>query len=137
MQKPIHEIFRLAQEAKTIDQRVKIFQDNDNVVLRTVLKGMFDKDIKFLLPEGPIPKDFYKPNDFDEPLRLYREVKKFYLFVEGGHPNLNPRKREELFLTLMNSLDPKEGEVVIAMKDKKPPKNITEALVRKAFPNLL
>jgi len=90
----------------------------------------------FILPEGAPP---YKPCEFlDQEGRLYTEARKLYLFIEGGNPNLNKVKREMLFIQLIESLDQRDAELLIAIKDKMLPyKNITEKIVRAAFPDLL
>ena len=116
-------------------ERAVALRANDYPAVRAVLVHMFHPDIKFLLPEGEPP---YKKNQFEDPGRLYTEFRKFYLFCEGGHSDLPQWKREQLFVTLLESVDPDEAVLLLAMKEKKSPfKNITPALVKEAFPGLL
>ena len=69
---------------------------------------------------------------------LYSEARKFYLFVKDGHPGLTNLKRESLFITMLESVDPKDAELLIGMKDKKLPyKGINVAIVTEAFPGLI
>ena len=52
--------------------------------------------------------------------------------------DMNPLKRESLFLNLLETLHIEEAELLIAAKDKKlKSKGITKKLVRDAFPNLI
>ena len=54
--------------------------------------------------------------------------------------NVDKIKKETIFIRLLETCHPKDSEIIIAMKDKKLNelyKGITEATVRKAFPNLL
>ena len=116
-------------------ERAVALATNDYPAIKAVLVHMFHPDIKFLLPEGEPP---YKKSQFEDPGRLYTEFKKFYLFCDGGHNEIKQTKREQLFVQLLESVDPDEAELLIAMKEKKSPfKNITPALVKEAFPGLL
>jgi hypothetical protein len=58
-------------------------------------------------------------------------------FVENSGHNLKPLKRETMFVEFLESLAPKDAELILAIKDKKLPfKGITEDIVREAFPEL-
>ena len=116
-------------------ERAIALKQNNHPAIQAVLKCIFDKNIKFSLPPGAPP---FTKNEFDDPGRLYHEYRKFYLFVEGGHPNLKQFKREMLFVELLESVDTDEAQLLILMKDKKSPhKEINRKLVEKAFPGLL
>lgn len=129
-------ILKECSELTTVNERIDFLKRNDAPIIRMLLKYAFDPSIVFLLPDGPPP---YKPCDFlDQEGRLYTEARKLYLFIEGGNPNLTKVKREMLFIQLIESLDKRDAELLIAIKDKKLPyKEITEKIVRGAFPDLL
>lgn len=115
-------------------ERVAALQKNGSPALVSVLKHMFDPQIKFLLPETDPP---YKPLEFDEPGRLYVEARKLYLFVEGGHPSITPFKRESLFISLLENVNPEEAKLLLYMKNKKSPfRKLNKAIVLSAFPGL-
>jgi len=100
---------------------------------RTILKHMFDPDIKFALPEGAPP---YESKD-EEAVALFSEIRRFYLYVEGGHPTLGQGKREKLFQELLEAIPKSDAELVIAMKEKRSPyKGLNRQVVRKAYPGL-
>ena len=136
-------IFKMNSISKTLeeinnlkkkDERAEALVKNGHYSLKMILKGMFDPNVKFLLPEGVPP---YKPNMYDEPKALLNEVSRFYLLVEGGNPNLNQIKREQIFISMLEAVSPDDALLLLAMKDKKSPyKNITEDLVRSVFPEL-
>lgn len=136
MRKGIAEILKLASEENTIDKRAEVLKKHDSTTLRTILKYAFDKDTKFLLPEGKPP---FKPCDYPgQQGNLYGEMKRMYLFLEGGNPNLTPIRREFLFIQLLENLDPEDAELMCHVKDKKLPyKGITSNTVKKAFPELI
>ena len=132
----ISEILEKVSNAKTKTEKLDLFRQYDNPVLRSVLKHTLDKNIVFELPEGTPP---YRPSEhLDSQGMLYSEARKFYLFIKGGSPNLKQLRRETLFITMLESVDSKDAEVLIAMKDKKLPyKGITLALVTEAYPGLI
>lgn len=132
----ISEILKKASEIKKKSDRIEFLRKNDSVPLRTVLKYAYDPMIKFLLPEGEPP--FKKSDSFESQGMLYSEARKLYLFIDGGNPNLTTAKRQSLFINLLESIDPEDAKLVVAVKDKTIPyKGITEKLVKEAFPGLL
>jgi hypothetical protein len=102
--------------------------------VKIVLEYMFHPDRKFLLPEGAPP---YKPSEWDEPAMMFNELRKLYLFVEGGHPTLKQMKREVIFTQVLEAVDPSDAELLLAIKDKRSPyEGLTRAVARQAFPDL-
>lgn len=135
MLKSIYSILKSVSEQDEANL-VSALRAADHPVIRKLLYYAFDPKVKFLLPEGAPP---YKPCDFlDQEGRFYTEVRKMYLFIEGGNPNLTKLKREMLFIQLLESIGKGDAELLVAIKDKKLPfSNITEKVVREAFPGLL
>lgn len=133
--KGINEILLETDNAKTTKKKVEILRSNWTPQLVTILKHFFDPNIKFVIPE-----EFkYKPNPLpDCEVSLYVQTRQLYLFVEGGHPTLTPKKRLNLFLGFLETLDAKDAELMVAMTQKKMPySSITISLVREAFPDFL
>lgn len=119
------------------EERIKCLQANDTVPMRTIIKFALDPNIEWLLPEGDPPYTVNEDDKYSEGV-LYSEVRKLYLFIKGGNDNLKPIRREQLFINLLQIVDPKDAVLLLAAKDKKLPyKNITEKLIRKAYPGLL
>jgi hypothetical protein len=101
-------------------------------VLKQVFQLAYDPNIKWLLPEGAPP---YNPTKFDNEGAIYSELRRMYLFHEGGNPNLTTVKREKLFIDLLEYVDPRDAELLIALKDGKIPyKNINQRMANKLFP---
>ena len=136
MRKSISSILKTVSEGKTVNDKVALLQQLATEPVLIILKYAFDPSIKFILPEGAPP---YKPCDFlDQEGRLYAELRRLYLFVEGGNPSLTKVKREFLFIQLLESIDKQDAELLCAVKDKKLPyKGLTASVVKKAFPGLL
>ena len=136
MKKSLFEILKECSEGKTVEDRVALLHKNGSQALVTLLKYAFDPNIKFLLPDTDPP---YKPTDFlDQENRLYTELRRLYLFVEGGNPNLSTLKRESLFIQLLESIDKNDAVLLCHVKNKKLPfKQLNAKVVAKAFPGLL
>lgn len=102
--------------------------------LRAILQYALDYRVEWELPKGKPP---YKPCELhDQEGRLYHDIRKFQYFVKGN--NLHPIKRETMFIEFIESLAPKDAELICSIKDKKIPyKGIDAALVNTAFPGLI
>ncbi len=136
MKLSVSEILKKASEMKNENDRIQWLRNNNSVALESVLRGAFDPKIKWLLPEGAPP---YKPNDLvDQQNKLYAEARKLYLFIEGGNPDLKQLRRETLFVELLESVDPEDAKLLLAIKDKHLPyPGVTPDVVNKAFPGIL
>ena len=130
------EILKKASQFYNKQYRINYLYKNDSHALRAVLKYAYDPKVKFLLPEGAPP---YKPNDLpDLQSVLYSELRKLYLFIEGGNDNLSGRRREYLFIQFLENLDKEDADLIISVKDKKIPyKGITKKFVEELYPGLL
>lgn len=118
--------------------KIKHLQMNSSPGLKMILGYTYDPNIKWLLPEGDPP---YKENaTADNEGQLEYETRKFYLFIDGPsetQQNLKSMKREQLFIDMLENLNPGDAKLLLAIKNRKLPyKGITKALVSEAFPNL-
>ncbi len=133
----VYEVLDKVAKAKTKDEKVTILQENDTGALRDVIRGTFDDHIVWLLPTGSPPP--YTPNKPESaPTNFIRECVKLAYFVKGGKgPDLHPLRRETMFIQLLESIHPRDAEVVLDMINKKAPKGLTRAVAKEAFPSLL
>ena len=138
MARSIPLIFEDVAAANSIKARKEILLENESKPLKEILKYAFHPDIKFALPPGKPPyKTIGSPDEYN-PTYLYPNIRKFYLYIEGGHDGLTQLRREQLFVQMLEGLHPKEAEVVIQIKDKKLNyRGLTYALVKTTFPEIL
>ena len=59
------------------------------------------------------------------------------MYLKGNQPDLTQLKREMLFIGLLESIDKRDAELLIAVKDKKLPRTISTKVVNLAFPGLI
>ena len=134
----IPRIFENVAAANSFGARKKVLLENESNPLKDLLKYAFHPDIKFALPSGEPPyKTIGSPDEYN-PTYLYPNIRKFYLYIEGGHDGLTQLRREQLFVSMLESLHPKEADVVIQVKDKKLKfRGLTYKLVKDTFPDLI
>lgn len=137
-----HEIFQQVSDAPIKADKLAILKKYESPALKAVLGYTYDPRVSWQLPKGDPP---YKPLDerLDQQTRLAQEVRKLYLFTHGPGPlsdtqrNLNPIRRETLFIQVLESVDPNDAKVLLMMKNGKLLyKGLTRNLVAEAFPNL-
>ena len=141
-----HEIFTKVNNAKDKPKKIKVLQAYRTEALEMFLKGAFDPNITWLVPEGDVP---YIPNEAPEGTEhtiLDRESHKLHNYVQlertppddpiVGNPNINSMKREMMFVQLLEGLSAGEAEVVCLAKDRqlsKKYKGLTAKMVQEAF----
>ena len=136
----IAEILRLASEKSSRADKAAFLKKHQNTTLCLILRMAFVKEITWNLPKGSPP---YKkgPVNGDQQYMLYQQCKKLGKFLNepyATHPTMQQLKRETLFVQLLESCDPEDAELLIAIKDKTLPyKGITATVVNAAFPGLL
>ena len=137
MAKQIYEVFELFEKAKTRKEKIEVLKQHESWALKDVLKGALDPKIEWLLPKGEVP---YTPSEeHNTPSTLLRKNRDFRYVVKGGAGGQMPSfKREKIFLGIVESIHPKDAELVCAMINKKlPVKGLTVKIVEEAFPGLL
>ena len=132
----LHEILTKVNNAKDKPAKIAVLKKNDSVPLRQVLKGAFDPNIKWALPEGTPP---YKENDAPagtEHTTLYTEARRLWHFVEGADQKLSKTKKETMFIQMLEGLHADDAKLMIAVKEKELNtvyKGLTDAVVKEAF----
>lgn len=118
-------------------EQVAILRQDHNRTLENIIDLCFNPNIKWLLPPGSPP---YKPQvkEMDLQGTLFNQTRRFGVFLASGpYPQMNPTQREAQFIQFLESLDPDDAKLVVAVKDKKMPyKGITQKLFEEAWPSL-
>ena len=132
------ELFNRVSKAETKDEKIALLRGHKNTqALHTVLQGAFHPDIVWELPEGAPP---YKKDGGEygvNPSILEREVRKLVYFTSRtGKLIQSKMKREEIFVSMLESMHPSESELLIQMKDKKID-GLTAQLIWEFMPGLI
>lgn len=137
--KLISEVLSEASKITKKADRITYLRKNNTPALLDILRISFDDDVVTVLPAGA---PTFKKDDAPighEYLSLHRGHRRFKYFFKGPVANETPAlRREGMFLTLLESLNGEEAELVIAAKDKSLKyKGITKKLIQDTFPNLI
>ena len=134
MKKGIGEIIKEVKEAKSVGEKIRILQREDNRELRGLLELTYDNRLTWALPEGNPP---YKPLDksFDNQGMFYSEMRRMYIFLEGKS-NVSKARREQLFIEILEQLDPDDAAVLIEAKDRKI-KGVSKKVIKQAYDDFL
>lgn len=135
MQKTLYDMLKDIDNLPTQKEKIGALSNHSHKsVLSNIINLALNPKINWILPEGDPP---YKPCEFDSEGRFLSEIRRLYLFIEGGNTNLNQTKREQLFIDILESIDPNDAKLLLAMKDKKLPfKTINKTVIKKAFPEI-
>ncbi len=138
----VYEILEELQSAKTTIERTNILQRkySDHQPLMYILKWNFDNTLQSVLPEGSAPVD-REERDGPAPSSLWQYLKVFPRFVDCPAARQTAAlRRENLFLEMLENIDSKEADVIIAAKDKNLDSiydKVTIDVVQQAFPDLI
>ena len=132
----IHEVLKKVHNAKTKEKKVEILRENNSDALRMVIKGSFDPNIEWIVPEGDVPYNKNEAPEGTEHTQLFQESKKLWRFIKGADTKTPQWKKEQMFVQILEGLSHGEAEVVVAAKDKKLHqvyKGLSAAVVKEAF----
>mgnify|MGYP001188557848 CR=1 FL=1 len=132
----MHEVLTKVNNAKDKPKKVAVLRQHDTPGLRRIIKGSFDPNVKWDLPEGSPPFIANEAPEGTEHSLLENESKKFWHFVTGADVATSKTRKETMFVQILEALSKGEAEVSIAMKDKelhKKYKGLSQAVVKEAF----
>lgn len=139
--KHLYEVFDDFEAAKTKKEKMDVIGKNLNATLVEVLKLTFHPNYQWMVSELPfnykIPQDVLPGITHDT---LNNQLRRIYI-VQKGHPtaeSLTPKRRNELLIQMLESLEPREAEIIagILRKDQGV-EGLTYKFVKEAFPNML
>jgi len=132
----VHEIFTQINNAKDKPKKIEVLKKYDNPAIRQLLKAAFDPKIEWDLPEGNPPYIANEAPAGTEHTSLISEARKLYHFVKGGDNTINRLKKETMFVQMLEGLQQKDAEVLIAIKNKNLNnvyKGLTASMVKETF----
>jgi hypothetical protein len=139
MYKNVYEIFDEFEKAKTKKDKIDVLRKNANYALRNVLQGTFNPNIQFIFDKIPT----YKVSDAPVGLgysTIHQELGRVYLFEKNSpkvSPQLTSKRKEEILIQVLESLEAREAEVYANMIMKKQKvKGLDKKIVKEAFPEL-
>jgi hypothetical protein len=139
--KAIYEIFDEFELAKNKAARMNVIEKNLSPVLTQVLELTFHPNYQWIIKE--LPDNYKVPTDMLPGLThdsLNAQLRRLYMFLDG-HPTcqaLSEKRRNELLIQMLESIEPREAEVLLGIFQKdQHVKGLTYAFVKEAFPAML
>ena len=135
----IPEVFEKFESLTKKEDKVKFLKENNHPALQDILRINFDADVVSVLPAGAPPYEKDDAPKGHSSSSLFKLHKQFKYFFKGPFANqVQPIRREGIFLNILESIHPTEADVLVAAKDRKlKVKGLTKALVDEAFPGLI
>jgi hypothetical protein len=129
----IASIIAEAESKKTAKAQAEVLLAHKSSVLKAVVGHGMDPKVKWLLPETDPP---YRPlpKAADQETSLATQIRMLEYLVEGSGNNVNQRKREEIFVRLLENVDPDDAILLLRMKNKK--LQLKVEAVKIAFPGI-
>ena len=107
--------------------------------IKVILDLVYNPNIEFLLPETDPPFTPVDPGiDAQNVLKADIRRLRYCLNIPEGE-QLRPLKRAQMFIQMLEAVDANDAKLLLAVKNKKLPpelRDITESVVRKAFPGI-
>ena len=114
----MHEVLTKVNNAKDKPKKIAVLKENDTPGLRRVIKGSFDPNIKWDLPEGTPPFIANEAPEGTEHTYLENESSRYWHFVEGAD-TISKTRKETMFIQVLENLSKEEANLLINIKDKK------------------
>lgn len=139
--KALYEIFDEFEKAKSKKDRMGVIASNLSQTLVDVLKLTYHPTYKWKVKELPdnykVPTDMLPGITYDS---LNAQLRRMYMFLEGDPTaeKLTEKRRNELLIQMLESIEPREAEVILGIFQKDlGVKGLDYKFVKEAFPDML
>ena len=118
----VHEVIDAANAKKTIKERIEFLSQKkyaERDIIRRLVFMSYNKSIDILLPPTDPP---YKPSEQPKGMNtpFDSESRRLSIFVRGlGYDDMNQSKRENIFIQILESIDPDDSKIFLAATQKK------------------
>lgn len=138
--KNVYEVFDDFKKATTKAERLEVLRKNGSYAVKNVLMGAFDPRVVFNVDKIPEFKREKMPAGMGYS-NMTTELGRIYLFMKD-HPRtpagLTEKRKTEILIQILESLEEEEADVFAAMLTKKLKiPHLTPALINEAFPGLI
>jgi len=122
------------EKQKSVEKQAELLKVNSSTHLKSIVGYALDPTVKWLLPAGDPP---YRPlpDVADQEGRLYSEIRrlKYFINTEEGL-QLNQIKREQLFIQFLESIDARDAQLILRIKNGE--LKIKKEAAKAAFPGI-
>lgn len=133
----MHDILTQTAQIEERAEQITFLKMHQSKHFHEALAFGYDDRVTWLLPVSNPP---YKPYEGDDAsMNFHRECRlgKLLYFVRGGKAqNATALHRENIFIQLLESLEAKDAELLLTLKNKKLPVGISKELIEEAYGEL-
>jgi hypothetical protein len=140
MRKNIYEVFDEFAKADSKQDKINVLANNWTPTLKLVLQLAYRPEMQWKFKDYP---ERYKKPDTKPGISyasLDTELKRLYMFRVGNETaeKLAPKRAEELLMVFLESLEPREADIVIGIfKKDLGVKGLTLKFIRENIPDVL
>ena len=140
MRKNVYEVFDEFAKADSKQDKINVLANNWTPTLKLVLQLAYRPEMQWKFKDYP---ERYKKPDTKPGISyasLDTELKRLYMFRVGNETaeKLAPKRAEELLMVFLESLEPREADVVIGIfKKDLGVKGLTLKFIRENIPDVL
>ena len=118
----VHEVIDAANAKKTIKERIEFLSQEKHAsrdIIRRMVFMSYNKSVEVLLPSTDPPfKPSEQPKGMNTPIDS--ESRRLSIFVKGlGYDNMDQSKRENIFIQILEAIDPDDGKLLMLATQKK------------------
>lgn len=95
---------------------IAFLQENKSDQLQKLVNYCYNPTIKWAIPPGKPPYTPL-PKERDAQHVLYKDIRILPIFIQGPHCQLSQVLREQRYIETLESIDPDDAELLIAIKD--------------------
>ena len=139
--KNIYEVFDEFEAATNKQDKIEVLRKNYSKTLADVFSMAYHPDYQWLI-DG-MPEEYKTPTDTLPGLtfqQLSTELRRLYMFQKGNPTaeKLTVQRRKELLLQILESIEPREAEVIIGIFRKDlGVSGLNYKFIKEVLPNLL
>jgi hypothetical protein len=140
MRKNIYEVFDEFAKANSKQDKINVLANNWTPTLKLVLQLAYRPEMEWKFKDYPVR---YKKPDTKPGISyasLDTELKRLYMFRVGNETaeKLTTKRSEEILMVLLESLEPREADIVIGIfKKDLGVKGLTYKFIRDNIPDIL
>jgi hypothetical protein len=140
MRKNVYEVFDEFAKAESKQDKINVLANNWTPTLKLVLQLAYRPEMQWKFKDYP---DRYKKPDTKPGISyasLDTELKRLYMFRVGNETaeKLTTKRAEEILMVLLESLEPREADIVIGIfKKDLGVKGLTLKFIRENIPDVL
>ena len=117
------------------EDRIAFARANWTLPLQTTIQIAFAPNIEWDLPPGAPP--FEQNQYLDQEANLYKELRRLYVFWKVEGDKITSRRKQELFVSLLDHLNKDDVATVLAIKEKTLPFGLTKEDIDTVYPGML